>query len=186
MVQSIYTPRGQRPRRISCVVHVSCIYVRAWWDQKGEKLKKGLVFKTFLKGHNGHGDSTEELQLSEPSRFGITLEPLWGHFGYIRVTLGHFRITLGSLWSHFGWIKVDFQKAHISPIDFNDFTKFWSYFGVALGSLWDHFWHMKVTLGALRGHFGVALKGQSGHEDSSKELQLSEPSHFGVTLGILG
>ena len=33
--------------------------------------------------------------------------------------------------------------------------------------------------------FKTSLKGQSGHADSREEFQVSEPSHFGGTLGSL-
>ena len=58
--------------------------------------------------------------------FVPTLEPLWGHFVYIVVALGHFTITLGSLWCHFGCLKIDFQKTLIFHKEFNDFIKLWS------------------------------------------------------------
>ena len=90
-------------------------------------------------------------------RFGVTLVPLWGHFGYMVVTLCHFGITMGSLWSHFGYMKVHFQKTLISPTDFNDFIKLWCELEVDLGLLLDLFWHMRVTLGPFWGHFGVIL-----------------------------
>ena len=54
-------------------------------------------------------------------------------FDLLKLNWGHFGITSGSTWAYEGD------------------------FGVALGLLWDNFWHMKVTLGALRGHFGVTL-----------------------------
>ena len=68
--------------------------------------------------------------------------------------MGQLKTTLESLWNHFGYMRVRFQKAHIFPIDFNDFIKLWGELGVDLGLLWGHFWHMKVTLGPLWGHFG--------------------------------
>ena len=33
--------------------------------------------------------SYRKLKLSEPSHFWVTLEPLWGHFGDIRVMMTH-------------------------------------------------------------------------------------------------
>ena len=77
---------------------------------KTGKVKKRLVFKPFLKGSKGARGRQPNEQVSEPSHFWATLEPLWGHSGYIQVTLGHFMITLGSLWSYFGCNKVGFQK----------------------------------------------------------------------------
>ena len=103
----------------ACPMHICTGLV----GPKRGKVKKPLVFKAFLKGQSGHGDARESLQLSEPSHFWATLGPLWGHSGYIRVTLGHFMITLGSLWSYFGCNKVGFQKTFIFPIDFNDFIQ---------------------------------------------------------------
>ena len=100
--------------KISCVMRVSCIYVRAWWGRKGEKLKNHMVFKTFMKGQSGHEDARESLQLSEPSNFLVTLEPLSGHFGHLRVPLGHLMITFGSLWGYFGCNRVDFEKHSFS------------------------------------------------------------------------
>ena len=84
------------------------------------------------------------------------MEPLSGHFGYLRVTLGHLMITLGSLWSYFGCSKVDFQKHSFSQIDFNDFIKLLGYFGVALGSFRDNF-------GAYEGDFGGTSGPLWGH-----------------------
>ena len=138
-------------------MHVSCIHVRAWWGRKREKIKNGFVFKSFLNVSRGPGASQECKGRAEKYHSRVTLEPLWGHFGHIRVTLGHFMITLGSLWNHFGYMRVDFQKTFIFPIDFNDFIKHWGSFGFALGLLGGHFWHMKVTFGAFRGHFEVTL-----------------------------
>ena len=62
-----------------------------------------------------HFDLTLGSILAYEGDFGVTLVQLWGHFGYMMVTLGHFGITMGSLWSHFGYMKVHFQKTHISP-----------------------------------------------------------------------
>ena len=42
--------------------------------------------------------------------FGVTLGPIWGHFGYQWVTSGHVRMTLESFWNHFGYMKARFQK----------------------------------------------------------------------------
>ena len=42
--------------------------------------------------------------------FGVTLGCLWGHFAHFGITLGplwdHFGVTLGSLWGHFGQWKT--------------------------------------------------------------------------------
>ena len=103
----------------ACVMHTCMGLV----GPKTGKSKNVLVFKAFLKRQSGHEYARESLQLSEPSHFWATLGPLWGHSGYIRVTLGHFMITLGSLWSYFGCNKVGFQKTFIFPIDFNDFIQ---------------------------------------------------------------
>ena len=115
------------------------------------------VLPTFFTFQGSHGDARESLRRSEPNNFLVTLEPLSGHFGHLRVPLGHLMITLGSLWSYFGCNRVDFEKHSFSQIDFNDFIKLWGCFGIALTSFWDKFWHMRVTLEALRGHLGVTL-----------------------------
>ena len=81
--------------------------------EKG-KVKKTLAFKTFLKGQSVREDARESLQRSEPSNFLVTLEPLSGHFGHLRVPLGHLMITLGSLWSYFGCNRDDFEKHSFS------------------------------------------------------------------------
>ena len=47
----------------------------------------------FLRGQNGHGDSTEELQSSGPDRPGVTLGPLLVYEG-----------DSGRLWDHLGII----------------------------------------------------------------------------------
>ena len=103
----------------ACVMHTCTGLV----GPKTGKVKKLLVFKAFLKGSSYPRGDSENEQPSEPSDFWATLEPLWGHSGYIRVTLGHFMITLGSLWSYFGCNKVGFQKTFIFPINFNDFIQ---------------------------------------------------------------
>ena len=126
----------------ACVMHTCTGVV----GPKTGKVKKVLVFKSIFEGSRKPGGAQEGLRSSEPDHSRVTLEPLWGHFGHIRVTLGHFMITLGSLWNHFGCMRVDFQKTFIFPIDFNDFIKHWASFGVALGSLWGHF---GATLGPL-------------------------------------
>ena len=64
---------------------------------KSRNVEKVLVFIAFLKGSRRARGRQENEQRSEPSHFWATLGPLWGHSGYIRVTLGHFMITLGSL-----------------------------------------------------------------------------------------
>ena len=94
----------------ACVMHTCMGLV----GPKRGKVKKRLVFKAFLKGSKGARRRQENEQRSEPSNFLVTLEPLSGHCGYLRVTLGHLMITLGSLWSYFGCSKVDFQK-HTFP-----------------------------------------------------------------------
>ena len=86
--------------------------------------------------------------------FGVTLVPLWGHFGYMVMTLGHFGITVGSLWSHFGYMKCRFQKTHIFPTDFYDFIKDWGELGVTLGSPLAYEGDFRATLGSLFSHFG--------------------------------
>ena len=96
-----------------------------------------------------HGGAKESLQLSEPDHFGVTLESLWGQFGYLWVTWGHLMVTSQSLWSHFGCIKVRFQKTLIFPTDLDGFIKLVGEVWVGLGLLWDHFWRMKMTLGPL-------------------------------------
>ena len=77
-------------------------------------VKEPLVFKEFSKGQSGHEYARESLQMSEPSNFLVTLEPLSGHFGHLRVPLGHLMITLGSLWSYFGCNRVDFEEHSFS------------------------------------------------------------------------
>ena len=91
------------------------------------------------------------------NHFGATLVPLWGHFGYMMLTLGHFGTTVGSSWSHFRYMKVHFQKTILFPTYFNDFIKGVSELGIDWGLFWDVFWHMMVTLGPFRGHFGLTL-----------------------------
>ena len=93
------------------------------------KVKKLLVFKAFLNGSKGARRRQPNEQRSEPSNFLVTLEPLSGHFGHLRVPLGHLMITLGLLWIYFGCKKFDFQPHSFSPIDLNDFIKLWGYFG---------------------------------------------------------
>ena len=94
----------------ACVMHTCTGLV----EPKTGKVKKLLVFKAFLKGQSGHGDARESLRRSEPNNFLVTLEPLSGHFGHLRVPLGHLMITLGSLWSYFGCNRVDFEKHSFS------------------------------------------------------------------------
>ena len=94
----------------ACPMHICTGLV----GPKRGKVKKPLVFKAFLKGQSGHGDARESLQPSEPSNFLVTLEPLSGHFGHLRVPLGHLMITLGSSWSYFGCNRVDFEKHSFS------------------------------------------------------------------------
>ena len=106
------------------------MYGLGWAEQ--EKLKTVLVFKAFLKVSKGPGGIQECKEGAEKYHSRVTLEPLWGHFGHIPMTLRHFLITLGSLWSHFGCMRVDFQKTFIFPIHFNDFIKHWGSFGVTL------------------------------------------------------
>ena len=106
-------------RRISCVMHVSCIHVRAWWGRKTGKVKKLLVFKSMFEGVkiSTRRFGKRAVERAEPllSYVGATLVSL---FWYIRVTLGHFMIALGSLWSYFGCNKVGFQKTFIFPTSF--------------------------------------------------------------------
>ena len=90
---------------------------------KTGKVKKNIGFESIFEGSKGARVRQPNEQPSEPSHFWATLGPLWGHSGYIRVTLGHFMITLGSLWSYFGCNKVGSQKTFIFPIDFNDFIQ---------------------------------------------------------------
>ena len=94
--------------------HVQCMWHAYMYGlggaEKGEKLKNCR----FSKGQSGHGDSREELQLSEPRHFGVILRHFGVTFAYIRVTLGYFRITWGVEF-YFGCISVDFQKTPISP-----------------------------------------------------------------------
>ena len=73
-----------------------------------------------------------------------------GDFGSLD---GHFAIIVESLWVYEG----PFQKAFFFSTDFNDFIKLLCGIWVDLGLLWDRFWHMRMTLGPLRGHFGVTL-----------------------------
>ena len=77
---------------------------------KNETVKNRWVSPLLFEGSRGHETAKESLQRSEPSNFLVTLEPLSGHFGHLRVPLGHLMITLGSLWSYFGCTKVDLQK----------------------------------------------------------------------------
>ena len=70
------------------------------WPKRG-KFKERWVFKPIFEGVKG---ATGNLAPAATKR----AEQFWGHFGYIRVTLGYFRIALGSFWSHFGSIKVVF------------------------------------------------------------------------------
>ena len=74
----------------------------------------------------------------------------------------------------FGYIQVDFQKAIIFLIDFDDFIKLWGQLGVTLESLWDTFVQFGATLGSLWGHFGSLW----GHFAVAL-------GHFGITLGSL-
>ena len=90
---------------------------------KIEKVLPTAARSKFLKGQSGDGYSTEELQLSEPDHFGVTLGCLRGHFRYVRVTSGDFGITLKSLWSQFRYMKGRFPKTPIFPIDLNDFMQ---------------------------------------------------------------
>ena len=101
---------------------------------KRGKVYKPLVFKTFLKGQSGHEGAKESLQPNEPSNFLVTLETRSGHFGHLRVPLGHLMITLGSLWSYFGCNRVDFEK-HFPQSILMILLKI----GLPLGSLWGHF-----------------------------------------------
>ena len=77
----------------ACVMHTCTGLV----GPKTGKVKKRLVFKSFLNGSKGARRRQPNEQLSEPSNFLVTLEPLSGHFGHLRVPLGHLMITLGSL-----------------------------------------------------------------------------------------
>ena len=88
---------------------------------------------------------------------GVNSEPLWGHVGWLWVTLGSFlayEAEFGSLWNHLGPLWIHFGKflAAISTYE-GDFKSLWVDFGVTLGLLWGHFWRMKVTLD----HFGSTL-----------------------------
>ena len=93
----------------ACVMHTCTGLV----GPKTGKVKKVLVFKAFLKVSKGPGGAQECKEGAEKYHSRVTLEPLWGHFGHIPMTLRHFLITLGSLWSHFGCMRVDFQKTFI-------------------------------------------------------------------------
>ena len=97
-------------RRVSCVMHTSCIHVRAWTGRKGEKLKKCCFLKHCWRGQRSHDDSRAGW---EPASRAI-LGSLWSNFWCIRVTLGHYRITLGSVWSHFGCLRSNFKKHSFS------------------------------------------------------------------------
>ena len=112
------------------------------------------IFPTYFAFQGSYEDSRKTNYPAKGDRFGVTLVPLWGHFGYMVVALGHFGITVGSLWNHCGYMKVHFQKTLISPTDFNDFIKLWCELEVDLGLLWDLLWHMRVTLDPFWGHFG--------------------------------
>ena len=54
-------------------------------------------------------------------------------------------------------------------------------FGGTLASLWDQCWYMRVTLGSLWGHFGVALGPLGGHFG----YMVVTLVHFGITMGRL-
>ena len=122
--------------------HVWCMchaYMYGLGGAKKRKCWKTIGFCMFFWGVNRARDRQPNERPSNPEHFGVTLEPLWGHFGYIRMTLGHFRMTLGSLWNHFGCIRVDFQKTFIFP---NRFEWFYKALGLVLGRI-------GVTLGPL-------------------------------------
>ena len=94
----------------ACPMHICTGLV----GPKRGKVKKPLVFKAFLKGQSGHGDARESLRRSEPNNFLVTLEPLSGHFGHLRVPLGHLMIAFRLLWVYFGCTRDDFEKHSFS------------------------------------------------------------------------
>ena len=97
----------------------------SWSAPNGSISRKYTFLQRFLLVEEATGNLRPLRKTNDPARggrFGVTLVPLWGHFGYMVVTLCHFGITVGSLWSHFGYMKVHFQKTHISPTDFNDLS----------------------------------------------------------------
>ena len=148
-------------------MHVLCIHVRASWGRKREKLKNDGFLKHFWRVREAKSiyrkrTARRPRPAEEPlgplwRHFGVTLDALWGHFGYIRMALCHFTITLESLWKHFRCLRVDFQKTFIFPIDFNHFIKPRFEVWIDSGLLWGYFWHMKRTLGPLWAYFGVTL-----------------------------
>ena len=83
---------------------------------KTENVEKVLVFKTFIKGEDGH-DYAKTANNSPGRRvsgslwihFGIILGSFRGHFGIIfgiilRSFWDHFGLMLGSYWAHLGII----------------------------------------------------------------------------------
>ena len=89
--------------------------------------------------------------------FGVTLDPLWGLFRYIRVLLCHFTSTVESQWSHFGCIKVDFQQKKDFPIDLYDFIKLGGRFRVTLGQFLAYEGGFGSISVPFRGQFGVTF-----------------------------
>ena len=79
------------------------------------------------------------------------------------------RATLGSLWGHFGVTL---------GIETSNGTCNASVRCICVGLVGPKIENVLPT--AARSKF---LKGQSGHEDPTEELQVSEPDHFWVTLG---
>ena len=87
LVRSIYTPRGQRARRI-WRGGSTCLEARSGAENLPTAARSKL-----LKGQNGHEDSTEELQSSGPDRPEVTSGPLLVYEG-----------DSGRLWDHLGII----------------------------------------------------------------------------------
>ena len=83
-------------------MHVTCIYVRAWWGREGEKLKNHCFVRAFVKGQSGHEGAKESLQRREPStffrHFGATFGPLWASSGAFGSLDDYFGIIVELLW----------------------------------------------------------------------------------------
>ena len=82
-------------------MHVSCIYVRAWWDREGEKLKTLWFLHNFegVKGAMGNL-APAAVERAEPllCYFGDTFGSLWvssGDFGSLN---DYFGIIVELLW----------------------------------------------------------------------------------------
>ena len=100
--------------RMACIMHVVSPCVRS----KRVHKQKILIFaKDFAcpRGARRRQPNEQPSGPVGPDRLGGSL---WGHFGYLWVTLGHLMVTLQSLWSHFGYMKVPFQKTLIFPYRF--------------------------------------------------------------------